>query len=59
MYYQMRQLQDMGVMDDDLEDYGDEGSYGAEVDNEMAYGSQVDDEEDIGVQSDGDDDDDR
>ena len=24
MYYQMRQLQDMGVMDDDLEDYGDE-----------------------------------
>lgn len=60
MYYQMRQLQEMG-MDDDLEDYDDEGDsqYGNEPkgDNQMAYGSQEDDEEDIGV-NDGEDEDD-
>ena len=56
----MRQLQEMG-MDDDLEDYDDEGDSqydnGPNGDNQMAYGSQVDDEEDIGV-DDGEDDDD-
>ena len=56
MYYQTRQLQDMGVMDDDLQDYGEDGE-SQDNDNEMGYGSQVDDDEDIGVQSDGDDDD--
>jgi|TARA_B110001450_G_C17340278_1_gene367193 hypothetical protein len=60
MYYQMRQLQEMG-MDDDLEDYDDEADSQYENvpvgDNQMAYGSQEDDEEDIGV-DDGEDDDD-
>jgi hypothetical protein len=37
MYYQTRLLQDMGVMDDDLVDYGDEESQ--QNDNEMGYGS--------------------
>ena len=46
----------MGVMDDDLQDYGEDGE-SQDNDNEMGYGSQVDDDEDIGVQSDGDDDD--
>ena len=55
MYYQTRQLQEMGVMDDDLDEYGEEDSQQNEND-EMGYGSQVDDDEDIGVQSDGDDD---
>ena len=51
----------MGVMDDDLEDYGDEADSQYEnepnADNQMGYGSQVDDDEDIGV-DDGEDDDD-
>jgi len=39
----MRNLQDMGVMDDDLEDYGDEGDSQYEnepnAENQMGYGS--------------------
>ena len=62
MYYQIKQIQDMGAesMDDEME-YGQEDDDDQVQNSQMDSGSQVDDEEDIGLQDDDDasDDDDR
>jgi hypothetical protein len=59
LYYQLKQMQDVGAFDDDqdMEEDGLGSQYGEEA-NQMEYGSQEDEEEDIGVDGGNDDDDD-